>query len=110
VHIGRLPGNSLVVADNEVSGWHVRLRWDAAVGAWMAADSGSLNGTALNGQRISAPGRRPGEEHRLTSDDILQLGSTSCLKVRRNHCAGCCGGGSSLAPAHVLRSAMWNLS
>ncbi len=81
VHIGRLPGNSLVVADNEVSGWHVRLRWDAAVGAWMAADSGSLNGTALNGHRISAPGRRPGEEHRLTSDDILQLGSASCIKV-----------------------------
>lgn len=83
VRIGRLPGNALVVADAEVSGLHAVLRWDPAVGAWLAADAGSLNGTALNGQRISIGGRRPGQSHRLNSDDILQLGSTTCIKVQR---------------------------
>lgn len=81
VRIGRLPCNELVVTDAEVSSVHAVLRWDPAIGAWLAADAGSLNATALNGQRISAGGRQLGQEHRLSSDDILQLGSATCIKV-----------------------------
>ena len=81
VRIGRLPGNALMVEDKEVSGSHLVVRWDSAVGAWLAADAGSLNGTALNGQRISVGGRHPGQGHRLNSDDIIQLGSSTCIKV-----------------------------
>lgn len=81
VRVGRSPCNELVVADAEVSSTHAVLRWDPAIGAWLAADAGSLNATALNGQRISAGGRQLGQEHRLSSDDILQLGSATCIKV-----------------------------
>ena len=41
---------------------------------------GSLNGTTLNGRTISTNNRRRGREHRLSSDDLLQLGS--CTKIR----------------------------
>lgn len=46
---------------------------------------GSLNGTTLNGRTISTNNRRRGREHRLSSDDLLQLGSYT--KIR---CGGQC--------------------
>lgn len=45
------------------------------------ADAGSLNGTLLNGTRISVPGRRRGAAYRLNSDDLLQLGTSTAIKV-----------------------------
>lgn len=45
------------------------------------ADAGSLNGTLLNGTRISAAGRRRGAAYRLNSDDLLQLGTSTAIKV-----------------------------
>ena len=44
-------------------------------------DAGSLNGTMLNGRIISTSNRREGRAVRLSSDDILQLGSRTTLKV-----------------------------
>ena len=43
-------------------------------------DVGSLNGTTLNGRTISTNNRRRGREHRLSSDDLLQLGSYTKLR------------------------------
>ena len=43
-------------------------------------DVGSLNGTTLNGHTISTNNRRRGREHRLSSDDLLQLGSYTKLR------------------------------
>ena len=42
---------------------------------------GSLNGTMLNDRIISTSNRREGRAVRLSSDDILQLGSRTKLKV-----------------------------
>ena len=43
-------------------------------------DVGSLNGTTLNGRTISTNNRRRGREHRLSSDDLLQLGSYTKIR------------------------------
>lgn len=84
------------------------------------ADAGSLNGTLLNGTRISVAGRRRGAAYRLNSDDLLQLGTSTAIKVpswgalKRSpknclpYCAGrwsqtrrCTGNGSCWALAHA---------
>lgn len=44
-------------------------------------DMGSLNGTMLNDRIISTSNRREGRAVRLSSDDILQLGSRTKVKV-----------------------------
>lgn len=81
VTVGRLDGNALTIPDSEVSGHHITLRWDAAARAWHVVDMGSLNGTMLNDRIISTSNRRPGRALRLSSDDIIQLGTRTKLKV-----------------------------
>jgi hypothetical protein len=51
--IGREWSCDMSIADMTVSRWHADLHW--AAGAWRLADLGSLNGTRLNGWRISEP-------------------------------------------------------
>jgi pSer/pThr/pTyr-binding forkhead associated (FHA) protein len=79
VRIGRLSDNTVVLPDVEVSGYHALLRWHN--NCWRMADLGSLNGTLLNGFRISCNHRRRSKEHRLSSDDIVQFGSSTRVKV-----------------------------
>ena len=76
ISVGRASHNSLVCFDGEVSGRHVVLRWNYQHGCWTISDKGSLNGTMLNGDRIS-----PGMVCRLSSDDMIQLGSSTRLKI-----------------------------
>lgn len=76
ISIGRAPSNSLVCSDAEVSGRHVILRWNYQHACWTISDQGSLNGTMLNGEKIS-----PGIVCRLSSDDMIQLGSATRLKI-----------------------------
>jgi hypothetical protein len=64
VRIGRGPGATLRMADISVSRCHAELRH---VGdGWMLRDLGSMNGTQLNGLRITTPVRvRPGDHIRF---------------------------------------------
>ena len=78
--LGRLEDNTLPLPDTEVSGRHVVIKWDTSQRCWQVTDTGSLNGTFLNGKTISTNNRKQGREHRLSSDDMMQLGSYS--KVR----------------------------
>lgn len=71
----------MAIPDSEISGHHVSMRWDSASRAWQIMDVGSLNGTMLNDRIISTSNRRPSRALRLSSDDILQLGSRTKLKV-----------------------------
>jgi hypothetical protein len=58
--IGREWSCDMSIADMTVSRWHADLRW--APDGWRLADLGSLNGTRLNGWRISGPAPvRPGD-------------------------------------------------
>jgi hypothetical protein len=59
--IGRAPGCQFVVTDLSVSRIHAELRRSG--GSWLLSDLGSMNGTLVNGYRITAPTRvRPGDE------------------------------------------------
>ncbi len=81
VTVGRYPDNHVFIEDREVSGKHALLNWDSERWAWQARDMGSMNGTRLNGNFISNAARRPGKHYRLSSDDILLLGSRTAIKV-----------------------------
>jgi len=81
VTLGRAPGNSLTFFDAEVSGKHAIIAWCSTRGCWKITDQGSLNGTYLNGETISLGHKVVGEEYRLNSDDMIQLGSSTKLKI-----------------------------
>jgi hypothetical protein len=64
VRIGRGPGATLRLADDTVSRCHAELRH--VDGGWVLADVGSMNGTHLNGLRITSPvSVRPGDHVRF---------------------------------------------
>jgi Domain of unknown function (DUF1707)/FHA domain len=59
--IGRAPGCQFILADLTVSRRHAELARGAD--GWMIADLGSMNGTRVNGWRITGPTPvRPGDE------------------------------------------------
>lgn len=66
VRIGRETDNDLVVLDEGVSRWHLRLEPNR--GSWLVTDLGSSNGTLLNGERLT-------DVKRLKNGDLLQIGS-----------------------------------
>ncbi|MGC4941578.1 FHA domain-containing protein [Kribbella sp. DT2] len=66
IRIGRGPGATLRIADASVSRRHAELR---RVGeGWMIRDLNSMNGTHLNGSRITSPTA-------VRAGDIVQFGS-----------------------------------
>ena len=67
--LGRDAANRLQVHDTEVSRQHAELR--RLEGAYTLTDLGSSNGTFVNGRRI--------QQHRLSSGDQVQVGSTLML-------------------------------
>ncbi|MDX6741199.1 DUF1707 and FHA domain-containing protein [Actinocorallia sp. A-T 12471] len=61
VLVGRAPGCHFVLADLTVSRFHAEIRADEA--GWVVSDLGSMNGTRLNGWRLTGPVRvRPGDQ------------------------------------------------
>ncbi len=64
VRFGRTPENDIEVVDQLVSRRHAELRKEG--GAWVLYDLDSMNGTFVNGQRVSKQLLRPG--------DILSIG------------------------------------
>lgn len=80
VVVGRSPGSTMRLQDAEVSGRHLSIHWSPSDKCWEVADLGSLNGTLLNGEPISQA-RKRGRDFRLSSDDILQLGTYTKIKV-----------------------------
>ncbi|MEV8371277.1 DUF1707 and FHA domain-containing protein [Kribbella sp. NPDC056861] len=64
VRVGRGPGATLRMADLSVSRFHAELRH--VDNGWLLRDLGSMNGTHLNGLRITTPVRvRPGDHIRF---------------------------------------------
>jgi anaerobic nitric oxide reductase transcription regulator len=67
--LGRAPGNKIAIDDPAVSRSHALVRAEPD-GGFFIIDTGSANGTFVNGQRIRAA-------MRLHSGDIVRLGATS---------------------------------
>jgi hypothetical protein len=59
--VGRAPGCQFILTDLTVSRFHAEIyRGDEG---WMISDLGSMNGTRVNGWRLTGPARlRPGDE------------------------------------------------
>jgi NADPH-dependent 2,4-dienoyl-CoA reductase/sulfur reductase-like enzyme/pSer/pThr/pTyr-binding forkhead associated (FHA) protein len=72
VTVGRDPSNDVSLNEPTVSRWHAWLTHDA--GRWYAADTGSANGTYVNGKQV-----RPGERLPLHDEDEVGFGT---LKMR----------------------------
>ena len=81
VNVGRSPENHLVLYDAEISGRHLVFAWCYNNGCWTVTDQGSLNGSYLNGDRISMGHKIIGEQYRLSADDMIQLGTSTKLKI-----------------------------
>lgn len=72
IHVGRAPGNELVVSDATVSGHHLMV-WQETNSLWIK-DLGSTNGTFLNERRIrSVQPVRDGDRIRLGTSCVLQV-------------------------------------
>lgn len=69
VTIGRAPTNSIQLQDPSSSKEHAQIV--AAAGSWRIIDSGSRNGTYVNGERIRS--------HHLVAGDRIQIGQTELL-------------------------------
>jgi pSer/pThr/pTyr-binding forkhead associated (FHA) protein len=65
--LGRSPQCAVRLSDWWVAPWHAELRWDGD--AWIIRDLVSMNGTFVDGARLSAG-------HRCASDTTSTLRST----------------------------------
>ncbi|MEN6521469.1 MAG: FHA domain-containing protein [Armatimonadota bacterium] len=68
--VGRRPANDIVIADPYISGSHAVI--SASDGSFSVTDTGSTNGTSVNGERLS-----PNEPHALTDGDEVTFGQDS---------------------------------
>lgn len=84
--IGRNPDCDFSIPDSEVSGKHATLKWSEENSSWLLMDTGSLNGTILNGKVVSKDNRQPGEQHNLSDHDVLEFGSVTKVTVRCLEC------------------------
>ncbi len=73
IHVGRAPGNELVVSDATVSGHHLMV-WREGTTVWIK-DLASTNGTFINEKRIRSV-------HPVRDGDRIRLGTTCVLQVR----------------------------
>ncbi len=66
IAIGRLPECDITLSDPRVSRRHAEVRPDH--GGWRVVDLGSMNGTTVNGVRVT--------DHELVDGDEVEVGST----------------------------------
>ncbi|XP_076379180.1 angiogenic factor with G patch and FHA domains 1 isoform X2 [Megalopta genalis] len=76
--IGREGDHSVVIPDINVSKHHARLIYDENKKMYQIIDSGSRNGTLLNGKRLSVA-KQESDFHEVTHGSIIQVGSTKLL-------------------------------
>ncbi len=70
VTMGRADDCKLPIKDRYLSRHHAELAWDE--NSWVVKDNGSVNGTFVNGQRITVPVR-------ITPGDRITLGDTELV-------------------------------
>jgi FHA domain-containing protein len=70
ITVGRTANNDVVIDDVTVSRFHAFFRHKD--GRWVVADSGSKNGTTMEGQKLEARKERP-----IDSGSVIKLGDVS---------------------------------
>lgn len=74
ITVGRGSGNDVVLTTPLASRSHARLQWEH--GSWMLTDSGSSNGTAVNGQRVHGAYQLRGGDEITVGDAVLRFEAT----------------------------------
>jgi hypothetical protein len=72
--IGRELACDMTLADQTVSRWHATLQWDGY--GWVLADLGSMNGTRLNGWRVTCPSP-------VGAGDVVSFGAVTFVLADR---------------------------
>ena len=70
--IGRSESLPIQILDQKVSRKHLKIRYDAGTGRYLASDMESRHGVFVNGQQIK-------EETELKEGDVLRIGNTQLL-------------------------------
>ncbi|XP_070161472.1 angiogenic factor with G patch and FHA domains 1 [Polyergus mexicanus] len=76
--LGREGDHSVLIPDINVSKYHARFTYDEIKKQYHIIDSGSRNGTFLNGKRLSVA-KQESEAHEITHGSIIKLGETKLL-------------------------------
>jgi FHA domain len=103
VTVGRLTDNALaLIADGAVSGRHALL--ERAPGGWTIRDTGSSNGTSVNGTRLQGG-------YSLVPGDVVVVGHT-VLTFRSGHATSPLGSGASppSTSSYLDMGEEWSLS
>jgi hypothetical protein len=69
--VGRADDNAIVISDESVSSHHGEFTFDGA--EWFFTDTGSTNGTKVNGERV--------EQFQLSAAPAFTLGSVECVFI-----------------------------
>lgn len=72
VTFGRKPGNTVIINDdNEISGGHARITYDAGAKMYVVEDLGSTNGTSVDGRKLG-----PNTPVKLRHGMVITMGAT----------------------------------
>ncbi|KAG7200070.1 hypothetical protein KM043_000518 [Ampulex compressa] len=76
--IGREGDHSVLIPDINISKHHARFLYDEERGHYRIVDSGSRNGTFLNGKRLSVA-KQESEPHEVSHGSVVQVAGTKLL-------------------------------
>ncbi|XP_014489188.1 PREDICTED: angiogenic factor with G patch and FHA domains 1 [Dinoponera quadriceps] len=76
--LGREGDHSVLIPDVNISKYHARFIYDEMKKQYQVIDSGSRNGTFLNGKRLSVA-KQESEPHEITHGSVIKTGETKLL-------------------------------
>ncbi|XP_067203473.1 angiogenic factor with G patch and FHA domains 1 isoform X3 [Linepithema humile] len=76
--LGREGDHSVLIPDINISKHHARFSYDETKKQYQMIDSGSRNGTFLNGKRLSVA-KQESEPHEITHGSVIKIGETKLL-------------------------------
>ncbi|XP_014609680.1 PREDICTED: angiogenic factor with G patch and FHA domains 1 [Polistes canadensis] len=76
--MGKEGDHSVIIPDINVSKYHARFLYNEKTNSYWIVDSGSRNGTYLNGKRLSVA-KQESESYEIVHGSIIQVGNTKLL-------------------------------
>ncbi|TGZ48427.1 Angiogenic factor with G patch and FHA domains 1 [Temnothorax longispinosus] len=76
--LGRQGDHSVLIPDINISKYHARFVYDETEKQYRVIDSGSRNGTFINGIRLSVA-KQESEPHKITHGSVIKVGGTKLL-------------------------------
>ncbi|XP_036145089.1 angiogenic factor with G patch and FHA domains 1 isoform X2 [Monomorium pharaonis] len=76
--LGREGDHSVLISDINISKYHARFIYDETKKQYQVIDSGSRNGTFINGKRLSVA-KQESEPYEITHGSVIKIGGTKLL-------------------------------